>query len=802
MAGASVTHTDKDPVLVIQRYFNDFLDLAVRRKWLILGFVILGLAIGVTITWLKVDLYRSETVILIEQQKIPEKYVPSVVGGSTAERVSTMTQLVLSRTNLQKIIEEFLLYPKAIKAEGYEVVIEGLRKNIQIQTKGGGEVEAFTISFAHSDPLMAMRVTAKLASQYIDENIKIREQFIEGAMEFLDQELVMAKEALDEKEKALSEYKMRNLGELPGQLDVNLRTLDRLQLEKIQVQDAINSINPRLDLLQKTIHDYEAMGGAFLMEFGNSPLPLNVEKASIPEPLIKRIAELKKELTKLLGEYTNEYPDVISLKTQIENLEKEVKRSSEESNLRETPNPKNDALDFEKDKPIFDPYLNDLKNSHEELKAQLATLRDRLKKISEDMKIHERRIEETPHHEQELLALERDYDNMQKHYQRLHENRINAKISENLDKRQKGERFRILDPANLPTKAEGFPREFIAIGGVGIGAGMGFGLAFLLDALWPTFRRSEDAEVFLGLPTLATIPSFTMAYGKPLKMVSSELESRIGANGKHIAFAQYTDSLMKPKSSGDVGAEGEGQFLGYHKEISSEAFLPQLSLVAKWRPHSIVAEQYRVAATRLDILNPSISHQVVLITSAMQGEGKTSTSANIAYTLARDLDASTLLIDCDFKCPNLPTIFGLSPHSGLAEYFAGAEPLDACFQRIPGVPLWCLSVGNASRYPVPFSRLQNLSTILEQMKSRHRFIILDGPPVLPLADVNILSELAHIVLMVVRSGVTPKDVVQKALEMIHQEGRTRLVLTDAWTQGVPYYVRKTYAPPYSLGTKS
>ncbi|MDH5698945.1 MAG: AAA family ATPase [Nitrospirota bacterium] len=799
MTGTPTAHTNTDPALMIQKYLKEFLDLAVRRKWMILSFVLLGITIGGILTWLKVDIYRSETVILIEQQKIPEKYVPSVVGGSTAERMSTMTQLVLSRTNLQKVVDEFHLYPRAIKDKGYEEVVAGLRKNIQIQTKGGGEVEAFTISFAHSDPMMAMRVTAKLASQYIDENIKIREQFIEGAMEFLDQELVSAKEDLNQKEKALSEYKMRNLGELPGQLDVNLRTLDRLQLEKIQVQESINSLNPRLDLWKRSIHDYETMGGAFI---GFEDVPLNVEERSTPNSLEKRIEELKKELTNMLGEYTAEYPDVISLETQIKNLEKELQQRSQESNLKESLIQKNESLDIEKDKPVFDPYLNEMKSSHNELKFQLGTLRDRLKKISEDMNIYESRIEETPHNEQELLALERDYDNMQKHYQRLHENRINAKISENLDKRQKGERFRILDPANLPTKPEGFPREFFALGGFVIGAGLGFGLAFLLDVLWPTFRRSEDAELSLGLATLATIPSFKMAYGNSMKMVTSELESKSGANGKHIALSQAVDSLLKSKSLDDVEVVGAGRSSGYRWRTSPEAFSPQLNLVTKWRPQSIVAEQYRVAATKLDLLDARAPHQVVLITSAMKGEGKTSTSANIAYTLARDLDESTLVIDCDFKCPNLPNMLGLSQEPGLAEYFAGVEPLEACLQHMPDIPLWCISVGNVSRYPVQFSKLQNLSTILEVLKSRYRFIILDGPPVLPLADVNVLSELAHIVLLVVRSGITPKSAVHKALEMIHHAGPTRLVLTDAWTQGVPYYAREGYPIPYSLSSRS
>ena len=131
------------------------------------------------------------------------------------------------------------------------------------------------------------------------------------------------------------------------------------------------------------------------------------------------------------------------------------------------------------------------------------------------------------------------------------------------------------------------------------------------------------------------------------------------------------------------------------RRTSSEEVSPQLNLVTKWRPQSLVAEQYRVAATRLDLLESSDSHQVVLITSAMKGEGKTSTSANIAYTLARDLDESTLVIDCDFKCPNLPECSWTEWWSQvLRNISAGVESLEACLQQqLPDMPLWSIVGG-------------------------------------------------------------------------------------------------------------
>ncbi len=763
-------HADKEQSIVILSYVKDILDMAIRRKWLIISLMLVGIAVGGTMAWFKKDVYRSSTVILVEQQKIHEKYVPSVVGGSAAERVSTITQQVLSRTNLQKVIDEFQLSPDVVKREGYEPIIKGLRKNVVISTKGSrGQLEALTISFAHEDPLVAMKVTSKLASQYIDGNIKMREQFIEGATEFLEQELVVAKAALDEKEQVLSEYKMRYIGELPAQLDTNLRTLDRLQLEKIRIQESLNEINSRLELLQQSIRDY-----------GSNPTLLEGQTTGRRgDPLVIQLSELKNELKKLASEFTDAYPDVASLKHQIKSLEEQIAQRGEPSEeLTSSAMP-------------FDPYLAELKDERNELKLQVAQLRSQLKRTAASMADFEGRIERTPEREQELLGLERNYGNMVDNYQHLHQKQINASISQNLDTRQKGERFRILDPANLPSKPEGLRRELIALMGLMGGVGSGFGLAFLLDLLSPTFRRSDDVEVSLGFPLLATIPSFKMVYGKSMKMLPGIAGPPLETNGKTKDFGK------RGYSSFEGTGKSPSMFSG--KTASTNDFPKPYNLVAKWRPESVVSEQFRVAATRLDLLVDSPMGNVVLISSAMQGEGKTSTAANLAYTLARDLDEPTLVIDCDYKRPNLHNVLSLQQYPGVAEYLAGDLPLESCFQKIEDLPLWGLAVGNLEVNAVSLSKLHLLSALIDSVKSQYRFVILDGPPILPLADINVLSGLAGYVLMVVRSGVTPKDVVQKATAMLQGSHVTRMLLTDAWSEGVPYYVRHGYyAAPYAL----
>ena len=785
-------NSEGDNSVLLKNYIQDALNIAWRWKWFIASMIILGSLVGGGLAWQKKDIFRSSTVILVEQQKITEEYVRSVVGGSVAERVSTITQQVLSRTNLQKIIDEFSLFPETIKIDGYEPVINSLRANIKIEIKGMGvmgQVEAFTISFAHQDPMMAMKVTAKLASQYIEENLKIREQFIEGATDFLEQELKEAQKVLDEKERDLSQFKLSHMGELPAQLETNLRGLDRLQEEKTRITESITNINVRLELLQKSMKEYEAIA-APLAEMGQMGLSVSPEAGN--NPLLLHLNELKAEYDRLSLEYTDAYPDVVLLKNKIEQIKQEIaSQSGQDSTMDDLGlGEPMDSLESKIEVPAFDPYVNDLVTSKNELTAQLVSLRAQLKTIKKKMGNLERRIENTPMREQELLVLERDYANMQEHYQRLYENKIDSRISGNLEKRQKGERFRILDPANLPIQPEGAPRFLIGLGGVLVGCALGFGIAFLVEFLSPTIRRSEDAEVSLGLPMLATIPSFQMAYGKSMKLLPGTSELSLEGNGavNGNGSANYFDDELA----------GKNKTTFYRPHSKSKSFPPQLNLVSKWRPQSVVAEQFRVAATRLDLMGERTMGNVVVISSAMKGEGKTSTAANLAYTLARDLDEPTLVIDCDYKCPNLHNVLVMRPDPGVADYLAGVVPLESCFQQISELPLWGISVGDIKMHPVSLSKLHHISSLIESVRSRYRFIILDGPPILPLADINVLGKMADIFLMVVRSGTTPKDVVQKATEMVISSSPTRLILTDAWSQGVPYYVRHGYSVPYSL----
>ncbi|MDA1303468.1 MAG: AAA family ATPase [Nitrospirae bacterium] len=752
----------------LQGYVQDYIDIAIRRKWLILSIVMISVGVAGTVAWFKKDVYRSSTVILVEQQTIPEKYVSSVVDD-VASRVSTITQQVLSRTSLVKVIEEFGLFQNVIQEEGFEQAILNMRENILVETKGRNRIEAFTISFEHQNPTTAMKVTSRLASQYIEENLKLREQFVEGASDFLETELRGAREELESKERTLSQFKNQFMGELPGQLKTNMGTLDRMQKERDATQESVNTTTSRLMLVEQAIREYEASGAIST----DAQLKLSSSRTGSRSQAGGRSAvdseevslkKLEQELVKLTAEYTPAYPDVIAIKQQIALLKGEIAgRPSVAAAVASNP----------QSVEVFDPYLKGLVKDRNELKLQIDGQNNRLANLAAAMEKIQMHVDHTPAREQEMLALERDYGNMQANYQNILEKRLNARISENLEKRQKGERFRILDPANLPTAPEGPQRLIILVGGLVIGLGLGCGLAFLIDQWNPTFRRSEDAEISLGFPILATIPSFQGAYGKS------------------------SDGLLL---GGPMGASANGDLMSRDPAAGKwqGGSNPNPSLVSRWRPNSNVAEQYRVAATRLVLMNDDRPNTVLLATSAMKGEGKTSSVVNLGYTLARDLEKQVLLIGCDFKAPRLHEGVGMPSAPGLADYFHGNIGLESCIHRMDEVPLWVLPAGDVEEHAVSLSRLPQLASLIESLRSRFDYILLDGPPILPLADMNVLAGLADVLVLVVRAGVTPQEIVVKAMDMLRPTVQARILLTDASSQGMPYFMaQEVYGAPYS-----
>lgn len=747
----------------IQQYWSNI----VRRKWVVIGSAMAGIAMAAALCVVLPKSYRSSALILVENQKIPEDYVKGIGGANIEQRLTMIHQQVMSRTFLSEIMDEFKLYEDKVRREGLESAIETLRKMIKVETLGtpgasGKSVEAITLSFADEDPTTAMNVTAKLASLFIQENIRSREQLVTGVTVFLEQELHDAKKKLEEKERTISEFKTRYVSELPEQKEANLRTLDRLQTELNTTVEAYHSLAARQSLFEKAVAQYEQ----YELNNGTTSQPRR-PKTNQPteDPLVIRLNELKKQLAALMVTYKDTYPDIAILKDEIKGLEVEIAEQARLAELKKLSQPLEPQSDHDAElRKVYDPQLQSLLAQRDEAKLDIMNLKAKEARIIREMKDIEGRVERTPSREQQLMILLRDYENMQNNYQALLDKRLNAHVAENLEKRQQGEQIRVLDPANLPQKPEKPNRLLIMFLGLIGGGGLGVALALGIDQLNPTFKRREEVEVLPGIHVLATIPQFYM------------LDSQGSAMPKTGSWAGNGMSLA-PSDNG--------------KEPSPT----NLNLIAKWQPRSIAAEQYRMAATKLTLSTEGHQSTVVEITSALMGEGKTTTVVNLGYTIARDLGKKTLLIDCDFQRPALHQYARVPTRAGLIELLDGRASLADCLSVIDEAPCFILAAGGADSERNELARIQQLKAILPELRAQFEYLIINTPPVLSSATMGILASLADELILVIRAGYSPRHLVQKAFTMLGLTAQRQVILNWVDAQSMSSHIYG-YTIPY------
>ena len=749
----------------------------VRRKWIVLGFLVAGVAVAAVLCVVLPKSYRSSTLILIENQKIPDDYVKGIGGANIEERLTMIQQQVMSRTLLGQILDEFKLYEGKVKREGIESAIAIFRKTVKVETSGtssarGKSVEAVTISFAHEDPVMALKVTAKLASLFIEENLKVREQLVTGVTVFFEQELQDVKKSLELKEQAISEYKTKYVGRLPEQIESNLRTLDRFQMELNQTNDLLHSRADKLSLVERLIKEYEASEATRV----ESDYPQPVRKKDI-DPLVVRLRELEHRLTALRAEWKETYPDIVDLRHEIAGLQEQLVAKygpSLQDQDSEAP-----RAELTRSEPRMDLYIKELYAQRNELRNDLSSLNNRRERLLGNIKDTERRVEQTPAREQELMILVRDYENMQKNYHALLDKRLNANVAVNLEKRQKGEQFRILDPANLPEKPDSPNRLLIMAVGLFGGCGLGVGLAFGLERLNPTFRRREEVELLPGIHVLASIPQFFTAHFQNGAKRQRDVRT-FDAGESSWRFTGQSGGRGMPRAISGNGTELNP---------------PNLNLVAKWQPRSIAAEQYRMAATKLVLSTEQRQSTVIEVTSALMGEGKTTTAVNLGYTIARDLGKKTLLIDCDFQRPALQDYAPVPARWGLIELLDGRVPLEDCLSVIDECPCAIMAMGGMGVEHNELTRIQQLKAILPELRAQFQYLIINTPPVLSSATMGILASLADELVVVIRAGTSPKHLVQQAFMVLGVTAERQVILNgvDPKSMSQRHY---GYALPY------
>lgn len=469
---------------------EDYLEIFLRRKWFIIIPVALSI-VGILLALIFIPkTYKSSTLILIEHQMIPEFYVTPTVDNDIASRLNTITQQVMSRTRLESIINEFGLYRNVKDKLTNEELVELMRKSITLDVRSGrsGQGSSFAISYIGGEPETVMHVTNRLASLFIEENLKVREQQVEGTTNFLETELQNLKNSLEIQEMQMKTFKEKYMGELPSQLEANLRTLDRLQLERQMTNEALRSAEDRKIAIERQ-----------LSEIGATPVRgATTTGTALNDPMRVRLAELQAELSQLSSMYTDKYPDIVRVKNEIDEIESKIRTGKG----RETAGSGAGRVPSVSDDPR---YLT-LSAQLTDVNAEVKPLKEKQIELSKNITLFQGRVERIPQREQQISALMRDYENTRQNYQNLLTKRLDARLAESLEKKQKGEQFRILDPANLPVKPFKPNLMMIVFSGLAGGIGSGVGLVLLLEYIDASFRKADDVYAIIGIPVLATVP--------------------------------------------------------------------------------------------------------------------------------------------------------------------------------------------------------------------------------------------------------------------------------------------------------
>jgi len=300
-----------------QKYLNLFL----RRRVLIITLLLLSLPIGMRVYLKTPKVYKATSLLSYQQQKIRNKMSPDVSSGIN-DIVSTLTQIVLSRTNLEKTILTLNLYPEARKELPIEDVIEIMRGKIEIKPMNRGNV--FTISFSGTAPGNVVKVTNELAARFIEENLKYRQERASETSSYTSEELLMAKKGMDRKENAMRDYKLKYYYEMPEQKETNVVQLIALQEQYQNTQANILELERTLVLVQEQVSSRkEVIKNSISTDF-DFGFSIEEESAAIPSGNIQRLAEMKLFLEQLLLKYTEKHPEVKRTMRFIEKMENEI----------------------------------------------------------------------------------------------------------------------------------------------------------------------------------------------------------------------------------------------------------------------------------------------------------------------------------------------------------------------------------------------------------------------------------------------------------------------------------------------
>jgi len=530
-----------------EKSIQDYLAIASRRKVAIIstGIVVFLLGLITALVW--PPTYKSSATILIKEQEIPNELVRSTVTSFAAQRIQTISQRVMTRPNLMEIIEKYNLYVDERKRYTTEEVLNEMRSDIGVDMisanvidprtgRPGAATIAFTLSFLNSSPAAAQKVAGELTSLFLAENLKNRKDKAEETYTFLTDETDKLEQRIAESGKQLAEFKEKHANSLPEMTTMNLSMLNRAESELDSVEAELRALKERKFYLESQLSQINPLTnmrsatGQSILDPSSRLKALESEYASLSAKYSNQhpdIVKIKREidglrvqtgqsastqeqainLTKKRSEYaalekkySENHPDVIKLKAEIAVIEKSI--------AAQPMQPEAQVMALNPDNPAYISVQTQLKTIETEIQSNTSR-KERL-----DKKVYELEedIAKSPQIEKEYSVLAREQQSALARFKDIKARQMEAEIGQELEKESKGESFVLIDPAQYPEKPVKPNRIAIVFLSLIFSIAAGLGVAIVKEAMDGSVRGVSGVSKMLTAAPLAVIPIIYNTY--------------------------------------------------------------------------------------------------------------------------------------------------------------------------------------------------------------------------------------------------------------------------------------------------
>jgi polysaccharide chain length determinant protein (PEP-CTERM system associated) len=490
---------------------EDYIDIARRHKAWIIGPLFLGLVVSVVAAFLWPNTYISSSTIKVVPQQVPEAYIQSNVNQMMSDRIASMAQTVLSRTVLTTIIQSFELYPRDRSRLPMEDVVEKMKDDVSIgsvvsygaQTTGTSKsVPAFQIRFAYTDRYKAQKVVSEIATRFIDQSIRERAIGSQGTNQLLRDQWESAKKDMETLDTKLAEFRTRNQGRLPDEMQSNLQAMNALQSQTANLNNALSRVSQEKLMLESNIRILKD-------QLANLKDPVVAEQAmGKSEKVIeaeREVASIERQLAAMREHYKDTYPGV---QTAIGLLAQSKKRledaKAEDASRKPEARPVNSSVAREQRE--LDGQIKRLQSQMEAKDIEGESLRKDLGRVNSQMGSYQSRLQGTPFSEKEYTELLRDRDLARSKFLDLDAKMTKSNIADEMEKRKFGESLEILDAASLPQTPTKPQREVWIAMGAAIGLAIGLVLAGAREMKDTSLKNLKDVRAYTQLPILGSIP--------------------------------------------------------------------------------------------------------------------------------------------------------------------------------------------------------------------------------------------------------------------------------------------------------